>query len=163
MISQKKTLRYIKKLSKGINYKIATRNMPVFDIIAGIEDTTKTLPTINTSNAFCFDCCNILKKSRNKSETNISDKVCRNINKWLNNNDFCLLEADKGRATCIISRKQVHEMVAQELNKPERYRKLKTDTFKQSGAAINKKLAEPKLKDLITKQEHCRKFQTVDE
>ena len=76
------------------------------------------------------------------------------MNKWLNNNDLCLLEADKGRATCIISRKQVHEMVAQELNKPERYRKLKTDTIKQSRAAINKKLAELKLKDLITKQEH---------
>ena len=45
-------------------------------------------------------------------------------------------------------------MVAQELNKPERYRKLKTDTIKQSRATINKKLAELKLKDLITKQEH---------
>ena len=43
-------------------------------------------------------------------------------------------------------------MVAQELNKPERYRKLKTDTIKQSRAAINKKLAELKLKDLITKE-----------
>ena len=101
--------------------------MPVFDIIAGIEDATKTLPTITTSNAFRFDCCNILKKSRNKSETNISEKVCRNINKWLNNNDLCLLEADKGRANCII---------------------------KQSRAAINEKLAEVKLKDVITKQEH---------
>ena len=111
---------FIDVLSKGIDYKIATRNMPVFDIIAGIEDAMKTLPTINTSNVFRFDCSNTLKKSRNKSETNISEKVCRNINKWLNNNDLCLLEADKGRAMCIISRKQVHEMVAQELNKPER-------------------------------------------
>ena len=142
---------FIDVLSKGIDYKIATRNIPVFDIIAGIEDA---LPTINISNAFRFDCCNILKKSRNKSETNIIEKVCRNINKWLNNNDLCLLEADKGRATCIISRKQVHEMVAQELNKPERYRKPKADTIKQSRATINKKLAELKLKDLITKQEH---------
>ena len=30
---------------------------------------------------------------RNKSETNISENVCRDINKWLNNNNFCLLEA----------------------------------------------------------------------
>ena len=67
---------------------------------------------------------------------------------------MCLLEADKGRATYIISRKQVHEMLTQELNKPERYRKRKTDTIKQLRAAINKKLAELKLKDLITKQEH---------
>ena len=102
--------------------------MPVVDIIAGIEDATKTLPTINTSNAFRFDCCNILKKSRNKSETNISEIVCRNINKWLNNNDLCLLEADKGRATCMISRKQVHEMVAQELNKPECTKNTKSQT-----------------------------------
>ena len=145
---------FIDVLSKGIDYKIATRNMPVFDIIAGIEDATKTLPTINTSNAFRFDCCNILKKSRNKSETNISEKVCRNINKWLNNNDLCLLEADKGRATCIVIRKQVHEMVEPELNKPERYRKLRTDIIKQSRAALNKKLAELKFKNLITKEEH---------
>ena len=45
-------------------------------------------------------------------------------------------------------------MVEQELKKPERYRKLRTDTTKQSRAAINKKLAKLKLKDLITKQEH---------
>ena len=45
-------------------------------------------------------------------------------------------------------------MVEQELKKPERYRKLRTDTIKQSRAAINKKLAKLKLKDLITKQEH---------
>ena len=56
-------------------------NIPVFDIIAGIEDATKTLPAINTGSAFCFDCCNILKKYRNKSETNISVKVYRDINK----------------------------------------------------------------------------------
>ena len=40
------------------------------------------------------------------------------------------------------------------MNKPERYRKLRKDTIKQSSAAINKKLAELKLKDLITKQQH---------
>ena len=46
-------------------------------------------------------------------------------------------------------------MVEQKLNKPKRYRKLRTDSIKQSWAAINKKLAtELKLKDLITKQEH---------
>ena len=68
-------------------------NIPVFDIIAGIEDATKTLPAINTSSAFCFDCCNILKKYRNKSETNISVKVYRDINKWLNNNDFMFVRS----------------------------------------------------------------------
>ena len=110
---------FIDVLSKSIEYKIAMENIPVFDIIPGIEDATKTLPAIYTSNAFRFDCCNILKISRNKSERNISEKVCRDINKWLKNNDLCLLEADKERATCIISRKQVDKVVEQELNKPE--------------------------------------------
>ena len=112
--------RFIDVLSKGIDYKIATENIPIFDITAGIENTTKTLPTINTSNVFRYDCCNILKKPRNKSETNISEKHWGDIIKWFNKNDLCLLKADKGRATCIISKKQVHEMVRQELNKPER-------------------------------------------
>ena len=96
MIYQKKILRYIKKtqqknlsaveiperfidvLSEGIDYKIATENILVFDLIAGIEDTTKTLPTINRSNAFCLDCCNILKKSTTSHkifETNSSFHV----------------------------------------------------------------------------------------
>ena len=39
-------------------------NIPVFDMIAGIEDATKTLLTINSTNAFRFDCSNILNKSR---------------------------------------------------------------------------------------------------
>ena len=55
---------------------------------------------------------------------------------------------------CIVSRKQVHEMVERELNKPERYRELRTDTIKQLRAAVNKKLAELRLINLITKQEH---------
>ena len=46
--------RFIDVLSKGIDYKIATENVPVFDIIAGIEDATKALPTINTSNVFRY-------------------------------------------------------------------------------------------------------------
>ena len=53
-------------------------------------------------------------------------------------------------------------MVEQKLNKPKRYRKLRTDSIKQSWAAINKKLAaELKLKDLITKQEHSSLKPTV--
>ena len=120
-------------------------NMP------GTEDATKTLPTINTSNAFRFDCCSIVKKSRNKSETNISGKVCRDINIWLNKDDLCFLEARKARVTCIISRREVYKMVEQELNKTKRNRKLRTDTIKQSRAAINKKIVELKVKDLINK------------
>ena len=110
--------RFIDVLSKSIDYKIATENMLVFDIINGVEDATKTIPTINTSNAFRIDCCNILMKFKNKLETNISEKVCRDINKRLNNNDLCLLEADKERGMCIINRKQVLQMMEREFNKP---------------------------------------------
>ena len=62
---------FIDVLSKGTDYRLATENIPVVDIIAGIEDATNPLLTINTSNVFCNDCCNILKKPRNKPETNI--------------------------------------------------------------------------------------------
>ena len=64
------------------------------------------------------------------------------------------LEADKRRATRIISKKKVHEIVEQELNKPEIYKKIRTDTIKKSRTAINKKLVELKVKDLITKEKH---------
>ena len=93
---------FIDVLSKGIDYKIATESIPVFYTIAGIEDATETLPTINASNVFRYDCCNNLKKPRSKSETNIRETTCRYITKWLNKSYLCLLEANKGRATCII-------------------------------------------------------------
>ena len=93
---------FIDVLSKGIDYKIATESIPVFYTIPGIEDATETLPTINASNVFRYDCCNNLKKPRNKSETNIRETTCRYITKWLSKSYLCLLEANKGRATCII-------------------------------------------------------------
>ena len=40
------------------------------------------------------------------------------------------------------------------MTKPERYKKFRTDITEKSKAIINKKVAELKLKDLITKQEH---------
>ena len=52
-------------------------------------------------------------------------------------------------------------MVEQKLNEPKRYIKLRTDTIKQTRAAINKKLAELKLKDLITKQQHSSSKSSV--
>ena len=39
---------FIDVLSKGIDCKIATKNIPVHDIIAEIENATKILPIINT-------------------------------------------------------------------------------------------------------------------
>ena len=39
---------FIDVLSKGIDSKIATENIPVHDIIAEIENATKILPIINT-------------------------------------------------------------------------------------------------------------------
>ena len=57
-----------------------------------------------------------------------------------------LLEADKGRATCTDSKKPVHEMVKQELNKPDRYKNVRTHTNKKSRSAINKKSCRTKIK-----------------
>ena len=61
--------RFIDALSKGIDYKIATKKIAIFDVITGIEDATKTLRTINKSGVFRYDCCNILKKARNPKQT----------------------------------------------------------------------------------------------
>lgn len=43
---------FIDVLSKSIYYKTATENTTAFDILAAVKDATKTLPVINTSNAF---------------------------------------------------------------------------------------------------------------
>ena len=83
--------------------------VPILDLIAGIQDAAKIVPRVNTSNIFCHDSCNIIKKAKHKAQINTSKKNCKDIRKWLKKNDLCLLEAEKSRATCITNKCQIQK------------------------------------------------------
>ena len=49
-------------LSKGLDYKVEKKSLPLLDIISGIEDATENILATYTKNSFRVDCLNISKR-----------------------------------------------------------------------------------------------------
>ena len=91
-------------LSKGLDFKVAGKKLPLIDIICSIEETIKSFCSPGLANEFRFECKRILKRGRTKRNVNISEEICSGLKIWLRQNELILIENDKGRATCIISK-----------------------------------------------------------
>ena len=89
-------------LSKGLDYKVAKKRLPLLDIISGVEDATENISVTYMKNSFGVECLNSLRRGRSNDQINCNEKVCRKIRTWLKGNKLMIVEADKGRATCII-------------------------------------------------------------
>ena len=61
-----------------------------------------------------------------------------------------VVEADKGKATCIIEEEKVNKMIETELNNQNRYHSLKKDNIDNDRSKVNKKLKELKESGLIS-------------
>ena len=61
-----------------------------------------------------------------------------------------VVEADKGKATCIIEEEKVNKMIETELNNQNRYHSLKKDNIDSVRSKVNKKLKELKESGLIS-------------
>ena len=63
-----------------------------------------------------------------------------------------VVEADKGRATCLIEEEKVNKIIETELNKQNRYHSLKKDNIDNVRSKVNKKLKELKESGLISEK-----------
>ena len=63
-----------------------------------------------------------------------------------------VVEADKGRATCIIEQEKVNKMIETELNNQNRYHSLKQDNIDNVRSKVNRKLKELKESGLISEK-----------
>ena len=77
-------------LSKGLEFKIASKTLPITSIICSIEESIKNLCTPALANEFRFECKRILKKGRNRKDVNITEEICRGLKVWLKQNDLTL-------------------------------------------------------------------------
>ena len=103
-------------------------------------------------NSFRVECLNVLKQGRSKDQVNYNEKLCKDIRSWLKENKLMVIEADKGRATCIIEEEKINNMIRTELNNQNRYDSLKKDKIDNVRATVNKKLKELKEKELISEK-----------
>ena len=144
---------FIPLLSKGLDFKIASKQFAKLDIISGIESAIKSFNNRARANEYRFECMKILRKGRNKKDNNTNEKMCNGIKLWLKQNELILIENDKGRATCIIEKQKKDELVNNELSNTERYKKLDNDKLETIRAEVNKELALLLKKKHITTEE----------
>ena len=98
-------------LSKGLDFKVATKKLPITDIICSIEESINSFCSPSMANEFRFECKRIISRGRNKNDTNISEELCRGLKSWLQQNDITLIENDKGRATCLITTEKRDQLI----------------------------------------------------
>ena len=143
---------FVNILSKGLDYKTSTENVPKLDIITGVERMAKNF-AIDQANYMRYQVLTILEKPKQKGKINIAEKDCQKVRNWLKQNNLVLIESDKGRATCIIGESKVKAMMHTELSKTERYTPVNSDPTKICQAEVNKLLKELHVSNLITADE----------
>ena len=143
---------FIPLLSKGLNFKIATKKLPVLDFVCGIEEAAKKLSSKSAANEFRFDCKKIIKNGKKNKSTNIEQALCNGLKEWLKSNELTLIENDKGRATCIIENKKVEELIDKELSNRERYKPMMEDNIENVKTSVNKELNNLHKEKKITKE-----------
>ena len=140
---------FVNILSKGLNYKTSTENVPKLDIITGVERMAKNF-AIDQANYMRYQVLTILEKPKQKGKINIAEKDCQKVRNWLKQNNLVLIESDKGRATCIIGESKVKAMMQAELSKTERYTPVNSDPTKICQAEVNKLMKELHVSNLNT-------------
>ena len=58
-------------------------------------------------NSFRVECLNILKRGRSNDQINCNENISRKTCTWLKDDKLVVLEAFKGRVTCIIEEEKV--------------------------------------------------------
>ena len=81
---------------------------------------------------------------------NISEEICSGWKSWLKQNELILIENDKGRATCIISKIKRDQLIEKELSNKERYKLIPKDDIEIVKTKINKELAILRKDDKIS-------------
>ena len=71
-----------------------------------------------------------------------------------------VIEADKGRAMCIIEEEKVNKMIEMELNNQNRYHNLKKDNIDNVRSKVNKRLKELTTKTLVRRAKFICSDQT---
>ena len=135
---------YSDLLSKELDYKVLKKRLPLLDIVSAAEDATENISVTYLKNSFRDQCLNILKRGRSNEQINRNEKISRKILTWLKDNKLMIVEADKGKPTCIIKEEKVKKMIETKLNNQNRYHGLKKDNIDNVRSKVNKKLKEIK-------------------
>ena len=139
---------FVPLLSKGLDFKVAAKKLPIVDMICDIEEAVKKFTS--NANEFRFDCKRMTRNGQRNRNLNVEQQISAGLGEWLKQKELVLIENDKGRATCIIETKQIQELIEKELSNQERYKELEGDNIEKVKKAVNKELKSLCDKNKIT-------------
>ena len=131
---------FVPLLSKGLDFKVTTKKLPIIDMICGIEEAAKKFTSKTMANEFRFECKRMIQNGQRNRKINVEQQISAGLGEWLKQKELVLIENDKGRATCIIETKQIQELIEKELSNRERYKELEGDNIEKVKKAVNKEL-----------------------
>ncbi|XP_046406345.1 uncharacterized protein LOC124171246 [Ischnura elegans] len=111
-------------LSKGHNFAIAPRNLPMERIITEVESAIRKLPKDDAAE-IREDVSHILRTAKPPKQ-NLSAAEREALSKLKSDESLIILRADKGNATVLMTRKDYNEKISQLLDDPA-YQQLKSN------------------------------------
>ena len=116
-------------LSKGLNFTLAPRSIPVDDIICDMKYRIRDLPD-NIKDTIMQDCAVVLRKAKppRKNLNNEEFSALKSLNQ---NEDIVVLKVDKGGATVILNKDDYHKKMLDHLHNSGSYKKLPKNPLKK--------------------------------
>ena len=150
----------ISALSKGLNYAVTPKHLPVEDLIVATEQACHKLPVEEADTLRC-KAMNILSSAKlpTPNVTKLEAIALQDIAK---NKEILCLPPDKGRGVVILDRQEYNKKVAQMLEDKVTYEKLPSDPtakFKRNLVSLLTKLLEEKK---ITHQQKWYLYPTAE-
>ena len=129
-------------LSKGLNYAVRPKRIPLMDIVASIEDAAASVPSTERD-AMRYRCKEALLKRR-EPKPNLTRDEQKALQQLSKDEEIIILPADKGNATVVMNKSEYNNKMESLLSSGQ-YRKVKT--HKTNGV-------ERKIKALLKKAEN---------
>ena len=125
-------------LSLGLNYAVPHKTLPLKDIFASTEQTSRSLkPSIAQQLREGVKSC---VQHYKPSQSNLDREQRLALSKLKKNDSIIILPADKGNATVVMDRDSYKEKINDLLDDDETYTKLKRDPTKKIERSICERL-----------------------
>src|SRR5215469_1292483 len=136
-------------LQKGLNYAVTPRNLPIEDLLTGVEKAVQSLPVESAEEAR-QETVRIIK-SPSKPRDNLTRTERAALRNLKNNTELTILPADKGNATVILNSTDYKQKI-NTLLEDSAYRRLTKDPTESTERKTTRLLKKSTLSEDICKQ-----------
>jgi hypothetical protein len=127
-------------LSKGMNFSVAQRKVPVRDILCGIEKGIRSLSNLKKTEVRGIVSSLLLRHRSKTVPSNLSQAELKALRELGNDTKLKIVPADKGNATVVMKAEDYSSKMSVVLSNTANYKELKKDTSQQIARKFNSTL-----------------------